>query len=180
MNYIYVNPQTLELSLVEEIPEQSFVIPTQASKRHVDEPAFHHLVYFNVLYPYVENLHGSSDKPKVRYKLIYPEPWLMGVAALIWEGLIQGLTWDVIKGVVLQGIDRLRSEGLAPKSVLKKSSTEKETKFTMGVSWTEFSEDGQPLKELFCGIKREFDKRTEQERQKIDGRERSIRNSWDE
>ena len=173
MNYIRLDPNNLELSLIDKEPEKGFVIPTNKSRHDVLERDFYGLVYFDVLYPYNADEDKRKGKPKdVAYRLIHPDPWLVALAAIMWQGLIQGLTWDIIKLSVIKGINFLRSNSLVaeepyPKKSREKSQRLKSSGLEIGLSWTQFSEDGKPLKKLFLGVRREFEKKSEKERELI-------------
>ena len=154
MNYIRLDENNLELSLIDKEPEKGFVIPINKSRYDVLVRGFHGLVYFDVLYPY----NADEDKAKgisgISYKLFEPDPWLVALAAIMWQGLIQGFTWDIIKLSVIKGINFLRSKALLDeepyqKRGMKKSQKIKSSDLEIGFSWTQFSEDGEPLKKFF-------------------------------
>lgn len=172
MKYIYVNPDNLELSIVNEEPTKGFVIPTYTSLNDPLERDFYGLVYYSVLYSYVREEDEAKGKKGRKYKLFLPDPWLMALAAIMWQGLIQGLTWDIIKLSIMKGFDFLRSKKLlaneldSPK-VWEKSQKIKCSDLAIGFSWTKFSKDGKPLEKLFLGIQREFEKKSEEERELI-------------
>lgn len=172
MNYITIDPNNLELSLSESEPKSGFLIPTKHSGHDVLERDFHGLVYFGVLYPYIEDEDKAKGKPKTSYRLVDPDPWLIALAAIMWQGLIQGFTWDMIKLSALKGIEFLRSKSLLakesyPRDGWKKSKEKKKAGLEIGLSWTKFSEDGDPLHRFFFGVKREYEKKSEEERESI-------------
>ena len=174
MKYITVDPENIELALVDEKPENGFAIPTRKTRNDVLERDFHGLVFFRVLYPYVADEDEAKGKPKTGYSLVDPDPWLVALAAVMWQGLIQGLTWDMIKFSVLKAISFLKSndllaEGPYPSESWKKSKERKSSDVEIGLSWTKFSVDGEPLHKFFLGIKREFENKSEEERETIKG-----------
>jgi hypothetical protein len=172
MNYITIDPNNLELSLSEIEPKSGFLIPTKHSGYDVLERDFHGLVYFGVLYPYIEDEDKAKGEQKTSYQLVDPDPWLIALAAIMWEGLIQGFTWDMIKLSVLKGIEFLRSKSLLakepyPRYGLNKSKWQKKVGLEIGLSWTQFSKDGDPLYKFFLGVKREYEKKSELKRESI-------------
>ena len=107
----------------------------------------HYTVYFDVIYPLVEQRdrkHGAH----VKHKLPDPDPWLVALAAIMWQGLVQGLTWDVIKASCLSALDKLRGKRLAPPAGVVSKRQARRSKTEIGFSWTKFSEDGRPLYEF--------------------------------
>ena len=172
MNYITVKPENLEIALVDTKPESEFAIPIKKTRNDVLERDFHGLVFFKVLYPYVADEDKAKGKRKTAYSLADPDPWLVALAAIMWQGLIQGLTWDMIKLAALKGISFLRSNDLLaeepyPSEGWKKSKKKKSSGMEIGLSWTKFSVDGEPLRKFFLGIKREYENKSEEEREII-------------
>jgi len=43
-----------------------------------------------------------------------PDPWLITLAYVIWEGIVQGFAYDAVKHIALRAMDRLRSFGIGP------------------------------------------------------------------
>lgn len=164
--YIAVK-RDLSISIQNATPHTGAVISVRARPRDVLELPLNRLLYFAVLYPYVHKQDREAGKRGVKYRLAEPDAWLIGLAAIMWEGLIQGLTWDVIKASVLLARDKLRAAGLAPSPPASSRSKQKTGRSQTGFSWTTFSEDGKPLKELFVGIRREFNKCSEKERRAV-------------
>ena len=56
----------------------------------------------------------TTKTPKVAHKLMPPPPWLVAVCSIMWQGVIQGLTWDLIKHSVLSSLSKLKKENLVP------------------------------------------------------------------
>lgn len=178
MKYICVDPTKLELNFSDTLPRYKFAIPTKHNSKAFFKNSFYSLVYFDVLYPLrtrgqpsLDNINGAtfSGDGKVAYSLKEPQPWLVAIAAIMWEGLIQGLTWDVIKYSVLHALDKLKSSGIAPKvegsmkEIVQKIGKIK-TRTEVGFSWRQYGFDGKPLNEFFLGLKRVYDKKSEEER----------------
>jgi hypothetical protein len=172
MRYICVRNENLGISIRKKIGKGNFIIPAEAGQHDVLERGFHGLIYDDVLYPYRYKQEKIAGISGIKYKLAPPDPWLVTICAIMWQGLIQGLTWDLVKLAVLRGISVLRMNGLAPKEQddedgLAKKATSKKHTTRVGFSWTQFATDGKPMRELFLGIKREYLKKTKIERESI-------------
>ena len=173
MKYIVIDEKNLGLSISDSEPKSGFLIPITSSRIDVLERNFFGMIYFSVIYPYVydEDRAKGISTPKA-YCLVEPDPWLIALAGIMWQGLIQGFTWDMIKTSALKGIEFLRSKYLLakepyPRDGWKKSLEKKKAGLEIGIAWTQFSEDGEPLHKLFLGIKREFNKKSVKERESI-------------
>jgi hypothetical protein len=158
MNYIKINTKTLEIDLVPKKPIRGVFIPAKQKRRgSAYRSRLQYLLYFKVLYPLVEERDRKKGL-KVKYCLHEPDPWLQALGALMIEGIIQGAAWDVIKAACQAALRKLQNENLAPEPTKNQKS-----KTTLGFSWTEFSEDGKPLREFFLGVKREIESLTKTE-----------------
>ena len=170
MRSITLDSKSLSLSVTTKADESRFSVPTIVEPGFVLKDPLADLVHFNVLYPYQYQEVNEAGKPEVKYSLVDPDPWLLAIAAVMWEGLIQGCTWDVIKAAVMQGLSTLKSEDLAPLEPFPRDGwkkSRKKVKTEIGLSWSQFSEDGEPLKKFFLGLKRDFDSKTEEERNAV-------------
>jgi hypothetical protein len=172
MRYIYVDTRNLQLSIGKVPPKGSFIIPVEAGKYDVLERGFHGLIYNDVLYPYRYKQDRIAGISGVKYKLFPPDPWLIAICAIMWQGLIQGMTWDLVKHAVQKGISILRINGLAPREQdiangSNRKTINKNRSVQMSFSWTVFAADGKPRRELFLGVKREYMKKTQIERETI-------------
>jgi hypothetical protein len=167
MRYIRIDPESLEVEIVASKNDRSIHVPV---RRERSGSAFtdmlHYTVRFDVLYPMVE----TRDRKRgvhVKYSLHEADPWLVALAGIMWEGLVQGLTWDVIKLLCLSALDKLRRKRLAPPTEVTTKREAKRVRTEIGFSWTQFSEDGRPLYEFFLGVKRRFQKATKEERAQL-------------
>jgi hypothetical protein len=172
MNYIDIDQAELTLSLKRVPPSIGFLIPIAKSEHDVLERGFYKLLYFDVLYPYREDEDAAAGIKGRKYRLFVPDPWLVAVAAVMWQGLIQGLTWETVKYSVLKAIEFLKSKSLAPQEnvpqpIRQKSIKTTKSRLEAGFSWMQFSKDGEPLHRLFLGITREFEKVATVERESI-------------
>jgi hypothetical protein len=181
MPYIRIRKTSLAVDVVTGRSTRGVFVPI---KRDRSGSAFndqlHYLVYFNVLYPSVQARDQEKGR-RVKYKLIEPDPWLIALAAIMWQGLIQGLTWDVIKASCLAALSKLRKKNLAPPKPTQRVDTRKkrlaaDSRTQIGFSWTQYGHAGRPLREFFLGVKREFRKRSREERRQItSGRRKTLR-----
>jgi hypothetical protein len=113
------------------------------------------IVYHDVLYPAIE----ARDKRlgrKCAYCLVPPDPWLVGIAMVMWEGIVQGMAWDSLKIIVKKAYQVMADEGLAPVKTpitrIKKSKTE------LGFEWIQYK-DGRKQYQLFLGLRRAYNKK---------------------
>jgi hypothetical protein len=170
MKYIFVDPHDLTVQMRDDRRKKGVTIPVSAHRDIVLRHSFYGLVYFSVIY----GMRRKEDRRKgiknVDYCLPYPDPWLVAVAAIMWEGLLQGLTWDAIKLAVCNGLSVLRRNRLAPttsgsiEQVVKKHDKRK-ARTEMGFSWRAFSKDGKPLRELFLGVRGEYEHTSQEQRE---------------
>ncbi len=170
MKYIVVDKEKLGLTLTSSRTYANFSIPSTITRKTIREDEFRRLVYFDVLYPYKYDKDRAKGKTRRKYILHPPDPFLVATAAIIWEGLIQGLTWYSIKVAVLSGLDFLRTNKLAPQMTSekrkgKKTTIKSQSRTELGFSWTEFSESGRPLYRFFLGLRREFRKSSKEQRE---------------
>jgi hypothetical protein len=167
MRYIRIDPKSLKSEVVVSRDQRAIHVPIRSQRRgSAFTDMLHYTVYFDVIYPLVE----ADDRKrgvKVKYSLHEPDPWLVALAAIMWQGLVQGFTWDVIKAACLSALDRLRPKRLAPPAQVTSKIQAKQSETEVGFSWTKFSEDGRPLYEFFLGVKRRFRKASEKERREI-------------
>jgi hypothetical protein len=167
MRYIRINRKSLEVDVVASKGDNAIYVPVRRDRSgSAFTDPLHYTVRFDVLYPMVE----ARDRKRgvqVKYSLHEADPWLVALAGIMWEGLVQGLTWDVIKLSCLSALDKLREKRLAPPTGITTKSEAKRTKTEIGFSWTKFSEDGRPLYEFFLGLKRRFQKASKEERAQL-------------
>jgi hypothetical protein len=147
--------------------KKSIFVPLKsdrAGSRFTD--MLHYVVYFEVLYSIVETADRKRGVRGVKYSLVEPDPWLIALAGIMWEGLVQGLTWDTIKALSLAALGKLREKGIAPNlsSISKAKLRRRGSRTEIGFSWTEYSTSGRPLHQFFLGVKRRFTKSSAEER----------------
>ena len=163
MRYIRIDPKSLEADVVASKDDKAICVPLRQERSgSAFSDLLHYTVHFDVLYPMVE----ASDRKRrirVKYYLHQADPWLVALFGIMWEGLVQGLTWDLIKVSCLSALNKLRKKQLAPPTGVTTKTEARRARTEIGFSWTEFSEDGRPLYEFFLGIKRRFRKASKEE-----------------
>ena len=165
MKYIVINPKNFNLSLATKLPTEGFIVPLTLAHTFRELSPLENVLYYEVLY---HARHARDRRERisgVRYKLFEPDPWMIALAYIMWKGIVQGLTWDTVKILVVKALGKLRSFGVAPAGDSTKRKTESKTE--IGFSWTEYSRDGRKLYHVFVGLKRVFNKTSKKERHAI-------------
>lgn len=110
-------------------------------------------IYKEVLYA-AKEAEDREQGRKVEYFLVPPDPWLVALGLVMWEGIVQGMSWDGVKLLVSSALDELRKQGVAPPSdkhqVTRKESVE------LGFCWVKYCGD-QKLQEMFLGLRRHYE-----------------------
>ena len=75
----------------------------------------------------------------------------------MWEGIVQGVAWDGVKTLVKSALDKLKQEGVAPKSE-EKEVTKKESR-ELGFAWTSYL-NGKKQYHMFIGLKKVYVRET--------------------
>lgn len=114
MRYIQINPRSLSTKVVGFKVGRAIYIPVRV-RRHGSamRDMLHYTAYFDVLYR-VAGPSDQKDRARSSASLQEPDPWFVALVALMWQGLVEGLTWDVIKVSCLLALDKLRRQRLAP------------------------------------------------------------------
>lgn len=176
--YIRIDRKSLHVSVVEKGPRSGIVVPAENEGASFQEIPLRRMLYRDVLYPLAKKWSRQAGVD-VRFSLDEPEPWLVAIACVMWQGLIQGLTWEAVKAIVLEALNTLRESDLiiSAESAIRgtvvfgrlrpgeKCEGSSERRF--GVSWKMFSEDGEPLHELFVGIEKKFSASAARERKGV-------------
>jgi|GEM_PF-1144275 len=169
--YIAINKKNLSVDVIDSPRKDLYCVPAN-SDGHFLPIAY--IVYMDILYParYAEN--ARKGIANVHYCLMQPDPWLVAIAAIMWEGIVQGITWDAVKMIVSIALDKLRKNGLAPAEEVSSnpllSLTEKKRKShaetSVGFSWTKYSGRKKQY-HLFVGLRRIYNSMNEEKRKKI-------------
>jgi hypothetical protein len=140
--YVNVDSDTLEVEL-SKTRGNGLAVPVDPKAGKIWEA-----VSFNFMYPTVY----AGDRKKAinrRYSLADAPLWLTTIAAIMWEGVIQGASWDIVKLAVRSALAKLSDVGLAPTPGGHKS---KETSVRAG--WREYSQPGRKQCEMFLTIRK--------------------------
>ena len=167
MRYIRIDPESLTTEVLPSKAGAGIFVPVRIN-RHGSAltDMLHYTAYFDVLYPVV-GPREQKGSARVSASLPEPDPWFVVLVALMWQGLVQGLTWDAIKASCLLALDKLRQRRLAPPGDATVATRRKRSTTQIGFSYTKFADNGRPLYELFLGVKRRFRKATATERREI-------------
>ena len=103
-----VDPETLEV-VISDRKLSPLAIPTAIDGGLVRMPPMWEAIYFHYLY--AEHYRHQTEVPLRKQAaacLALPPTWLVCIAAVMWEGIIQGVAWDVVKMSVAAAISSLR------------------------------------------------------------------------
>jgi hypothetical protein len=148
-NFLSVREAGESITVSEVTPDSGYVIPLGGRLDVTSDPLLS-MLYFDVMYPIAER----GEKGKRKFHLIPPDPWMVMVAYIMLEGIIQGLTWDTAKATVKSALSKLRRHGLAP----KKEGTAQGGRSRIGFVWAKYATDDEELHELFIGIQQAYAK----------------------
>lgn len=121
---------------------------------------FRHLVA-TILSELVEEGLSMQHGRKVAAQISLPDPWLLALFVLMWEGLVQGLTWDSIKYLIQRTLSFFQKRGVAPRNI-----GDRETKLGFRIRWSGYL-DIKELAAFFMRFELEFKRRTKEEREKL-------------
>src|SRR6266487_6892806 len=99
MRYIHVHPETLEVTVRYKVGDPRLTIPLAPGRprgARIDHPIAK-AVLRDVLYPAVRERDHRLGRTGVKYALVSPDPWLVALGLVMWEGIVQGLSWDAVK-----------------------------------------------------------------------------------
>lgn len=168
MKFILINRKDLTVAISETISKDKFVIPAELRAVFRDLSPLEDLVYHGILYPAKmaedRRRHPEYEEQGINigYKLIEPDPWLVAIAFVMWQGIIQGLAWDSVKVLVQLALKKLEFFKLAPPISMSIQKVFKQDQF--GFSWTQYGTDGKKQHEMFIGIKTKYEKMSQKER----------------
>jgi hypothetical protein len=160
-----VNPEDLSISLVTKPPEGKLAIPMDRVTFR-DERAFEYSELFGrVHFGTVYSLHAETLPPdnRMHFKLFEPDPWMVSTAMIVWEGLLQGLAWDVVKAAARKALDVLREKGLAPAGQVTTKRKTKSGTLTVGFHYERYSEE-KGLERFLLGLRQSYELSNELER----------------
>jgi hypothetical protein len=167
MQFIQVDRKALDVVVVNTPLPYKFSVPTKLKKLRWHLSPIEEIIYHDVLYRAIhaedrrEMKRRGETEVGVAYQLIEPEPWMVAIGCLMWEGIAQGLAWDAVKVAVTTALGRLREHKLAPLKIDKEAETQ------IGFVWEEYASDGRKLHHMFLGIKRKYKLLKEEERKTV-------------
>jgi hypothetical protein len=138
--YLNVKSEALDIALANR-PQGIMSIPTE----DMSSP-FWELVYLRFMYETVYAENRKKGITNVRYSLLHPPLWLITIGGLMWQGILQGATWDVVKTAIAKALDKLRGAGLAPVADAAQS--------TLNARWTKYASSGKKQYEMFLSLKK--------------------------
>jgi hypothetical protein len=146
--YVNVDPKTLEITISGE-KRAPMAIPL-GIKSVQDMPPMWEVVYYKYMYgEYHRKQQTLPLDKRAAASLAPPPPWLVALAGVMWEGILQGAAWDVVKLAVSSAVSKLRAAGVAPQN-LPDRTTQTEIK----AGWREISVPGRKQYEMFLSLKR--------------------------
>lgn len=144
-----VDPESLEV-VISDRKLSPLAIPTAIDGGLVRMPPMWEAIYFHYLYAeHYRHQTKVSPKNQAAACLAPPPAWLVGIAAVMWEGILQGAAWDVVKMSVGAAISKLQGARLAPQD-----SGSKETDISVKAGWRTYSSSGKKQYEMFLSLKR--------------------------
>jgi hypothetical protein len=167
--YILIDQENFAVHFSNRRRGGGFCIPTELGVASRPLSPLEHAVYHEVLY---RGVYAEDQRHRIyaRYKLVQPEPWMIALAYIIWEGLVQGLAWDAVKYSLAKAIDALRRRKLAPPKhaqthpLVERAET---SRTEIGFFWEEYANDGRKLRHMFVGLRRVYQRATIEQRQAI-------------
>jgi hypothetical protein len=167
MKYITINREKLSVSVTDNSKVAGFVIPGRFDHRVAIKSPIEELVYYDILYRSIKARDKREGITGVEYKLAELDPWLIAIAYIMWEGIIQGLTWDTIKFIVQQAMHKMKSHNLAPLINVSHQRQNVSTESEIGFKWEKYSTDGRKLHQIFVGLRRTHRQMTETEKEAV-------------
>ena len=147
-----IHPRSLEVELAEEPRKGQISVPLSdwANEAPVAARLKWHIL-FGVLYPASQRRDKRLGRTGIKYRLLPPDPWLIVLGTVMWQGIVQGMSWDAVKYSVSAALRKLRAARLAPPATSRKSSQKSRTR--IGFAWTEYARS-EKRKEMFVGLER--------------------------
>jgi hypothetical protein len=150
--FITVDPQKLEVALASQGKAYAIMI-SLAEPRLQGLTPLQEEVYYSVLYgtfPSKENAVAAKRGVHTGHMLAPPDPWLVVIAGVMWQGIVQGMAWDALKLFVREALQRMQQLGIAP--VPENPAGGRKT--TLKFRWTEFATDEKKQYEMFVALER--------------------------
>jgi len=156
MKYIAFNSADLSISVTDKRqPELKNIRVSNSDGRRASDPVSDKILS-EVLYPEIKKRDKRSGR-NVAYCLAHPDPWLVALGLVMWEGIIQGLSWDIVKLAVQQAMRVMSFSNVAPTNTT--TAIKKRAKTEIGYRYTEYSK-GRKQYSMFLGLRRHYDSRS--------------------
>jgi hypothetical protein len=152
VRYIRIDPGTLDVEVGPKpgIPKLTISLaPRRRRGSRIDHPIAD-AVLFDVLYPAAHEQDRRLGHTGRAYNLVPPDPWLVALGLVMWEGIVQGLSWDVVKLAVRAALAKLRRSRAAPPAALSERQS-----CEIGFHWTAYGK-GKRQHEMFLGLRRKY------------------------
>lgn len=89
--FIVIERDTNTLSVIADLPTEGYVIPLSDRLDTRNDPVTN-LLYSEFMYSVVK----AKSTKRQSFKLAPPDPWMVAVAYLMYEGIVQGAAWDAV------------------------------------------------------------------------------------
>ncbi|HVN32960.1 MAG TPA: hypothetical protein VMT45_13345 [Thermoanaerobaculaceae bacterium] len=149
MKLITLDRRWLTLSVVDESDLKESATVVRPTADYLAEPQLQDILrdhYYHLRY-----LRDRRLGRKVKYCLRPEDPWEVACAALVWQGILQGLSWDAVKLALAAAWKALRG---APVEALRNPRNRHTTETQVGLSIEKFGRDGKAQYRLFAGLRR--------------------------
>ena len=163
MNFINVNYENFSIRLEKIKLNSGFNIPVKPKAAFYNLSPIEKIIYYEILYRSTYAAEKRAGR-KIAYCLAEPDPWLIALGYLMWQGIVQGMTWGMVKPLLQNCLNVLRKAGVAPGKNYKKQV---DSSIEFGFSWTIYSNNEKKMYDMFVGLKREYNKMTEEQRKRI-------------
>jgi len=165
-----VDKGTLSVTLGSSADSSVFAVPVTLKGTFRLLSPLEEAIYCEVLYRAV-HVEDKRKGVEAAYWLCEPDPWLIAIAYIMWQGIIQGLSWDLVKGLVKNALTTLRSHRFAPSQTFGRTTAseakEVDSDIELGFSWHKYANDGRKQYHLYVGLKRVYNEKTKSEKQAI-------------
>lgn len=115
MKYIHFNRKTSTVT-VTSAPQHGAINIRVAKPDFKGNPFHAQIPVASAIYEYVLYLAVEAEDRRqgreVSYRLVCPDPWLVALGLVMWEGIVQGGAWDTVKLSVKAALHTLRRKGV--------------------------------------------------------------------
>jgi len=160
VKYIVVNPKRLTVSISYSPAAKYPSIPVSDYVSNFVFPDLH-----GMMWQFEIDEVDREDKRrgrKVAHRIEPPDPALMALAYIMWQGILQGMAWDAVKSLVRAAFHRLRRDARPPRPL----PLSREQYVEYGLSWERYIEK-RSAHRLFIGLRKEFRVMTPEERERV-------------